>query len=305
MKKRMNYWISGGALLCLLVVVSCKDNNQKLPQIDGFDNSDQVASDHLMAHWTFDGTLNEKISSTAPSTMVGNSFVDGVEGQALSLANGYLVYPTIDNLSGENALPSFTVSAWVNIDNNATHADEIFALTLGQTDALETDWNSGPINMYAETAKPLAYDDTLVLHSAFATYPNGPSQRLGGDNINDYGVRGTDFQTVLGTNQWVHYVVRYDGNESNIDIFANGVLVSNNNFRHRTNGNDGIGPVVIPAATQVLIGGWPNPDTGYSNSVGHDFEGQLTGKIDEVRVYNEALSDTEIGALYDLEKAGR
>lgn len=292
-------------MLCLLIVSSCKDNNQKLPQIDGFDNSDQVASDHLLAHWTFDGTLNEAISGTAPTTSVGNSFTDGIKGQALDLSQGYVLYPTIDNLSGENAIPSVTVSAWINIDNNGSTASSIFALT--QSTSTQSDWNTGPINMYAETGHPVATDDTLALHAAFSTYIDGT--RYGGDNINDYGVRGTDFQTVLGTNQWVHYVMRYDGNESNIDIYADGVRVSNDKFRHRTynpgSGDVGIGPIAINSATQVLLGGWPNADAGFSNSAAQTWQGMLTGKIDEVRVYNEALSDSDIGALYDLEKAGR
>src|SRR4029079_16157851 len=138
---------------------------------------------------------------------------------------------------------SITVSAWIKTDNNSTHASSVFALT--QASATQTDWNTGAVNMYLENGKPLAYDDTLVLHSSFSTYPNGPGTRLAGDNINDYGNREVDFKTVKGTNKWVHYVMRYDGTTSNIDIFANGILVSNNVFRHRTTGTPpvGIGPI--------------------------------------------------------------
>ena len=99
----------------------------------------------------------------------------------------------------------------------------------------------------------------------------------------------------------------YDGAGSNIDLYANGVLVSNKNFRNRTTGTPpvGIGPITLSTPTQVLIGGWPNAATGYTKSTAQTWQGLYTGGIDEVRVYNKALSGTDIGYLYQLESAGR
>lgn len=285
--------------------LSCKKSSNSLPPVNGYNSSNDVASSNLLAHWTFDGTNNETISNTAASTSTGTSFTTGVKGQALNLSAGYLRYPTISALSGTNAIPSVTVSAWVKTDNNGTTASEVFSIT--QATGTQTDWNTGPVNMYVETGHATTTDDTLVLHSAVATYIGGV--RYGGDNINDYGVRGTDFQTVKGTNKWVHYVLRYDGVGSNIDIYANGVRVSNNNFRNRTYNNGtatvGIGNISIPSPTQVLIGAWPNSNVGYTNSAPQTWQGLFTGSIDEIRVYNKALTDLEIGSLYQLELAGR
>lgn len=304
MTKISLFLVSVLLLLGIVTINSCKKSDNSLPQINGFDNSDQVAAAHLIAHWTFDGTNNEKISSTAPTTANGASFITGVKGQALHLSNGYLLYPTIAALSTANAISSVTVSLWINVDNNATTVSSFFALT--QPLAVQTDWNQGPLNIYAETNKPLAYDDTLVLHSAFHTYSGG-NYNIGGDNINDYGIRGTDFQTVKGTNRWVHYVMQYDGAGSNIDLFADGVKVSNNNFRHRTTGNPpvGIGNIVINPPTQVIIGAFPTSAVGYTLSAIQTWQGKLTGSIDEIRVYNSVLSANEIGSLYQLELAGR
>jgi hypothetical protein len=297
------FLVSIALLLGMITINSCK-KDEKLPQIDGYDNSDQVAATALKAHWTFDGTNNEAVSSVAPTTANGASFVTGVKGQALHLADGYLLYPAIAALNTANALSSVTVSMWINVDNNASTVSSFFALT--QPLAVQTDWNQCPINVYAETNKPLAYDDTLVLHSAFHTYRDG-NYNTGGDNINDYGVRGTDFQTVLGTKKWVHYVMVYDGAGSNIDLYANGTLVSNNKFRNRTTGNPavGIGNIVINPPTQVIIGAFPTAAVGYTLSAIQTWQGKLTGSIDEIRVYNAVLSTKEIGSLYQLELAGR
>jgi len=296
--------ILAGTLLFSLAITSCSKSKSdvNLPPIGGYSSSDSVAAANLKAHWTFNGSLNESTSSTAATTSLRSSFVTGIKGQAVKLDSGYILYPTIPNLSVAN-LGSITVSTWINTDNQGTGSRPtgVFALTLSP--ALQTDWNIGPVNMYLENGRPKSYDDTLVLHSAFATYGSG--SRLGGDNINDYGVRGTDFQTVLGTNKWVQYIMRYDGAGSFLDLFANGVLVSNNNFRFRNNNNIGLGPIVTPTPTQVLIGAFPNSSTGYPASAIQGFQGLYRGLIDEVRVYNKALSNDEITALYQLELAGR
>ena len=305
-KGKLSLLIAATSVALAGVAFSCsKSSTPSLPKIGPYDNSNQVASTNLLAHWTFDGTSNETISSAAPSKTVGATFGTGVKGQALTLTNGYLLFPAITKLNTANAVASFTVSAWVNVDNNGSTVSEVFALT--QSATAQSDWNTGAISMYLETGHAKNTDDTLVFHGAFSTYTGTGGTRLGGDNINDYGVRGTDFQTVKSTNKWVHYVLRYDAAGSNIDIFANGVRVSNNNFRNRTTGNPavGIGPIVQTVPTQVLIGGIPNATTGYANSAAQVWQGLFTGSIDELRVYNSALQDTDIGYLYQLELAGR
>lgn len=297
------------AFLFSAAITSCKDKKTDvvLPPIGGYNTSNDVAAANLKAHWTFDGNANESISSTAPSTSLRSSFVAGIKGQAVKLDSGYILYPTIAALSATN-LGSVTVSTWINTDNqgDGTRPTGVFALTLGS--AAQTDWNSGPVNMYLENGRPATYDDTLVLHAAIATYGSGA--RVGGDNINDYGARETDFKTVLGTNKWVQYILRYDGTGSFLDLYANGVLVSNNNFRFKYTGalpGVGFGPLVLPASTQtqVLVGGFPNDTNGFPMSAIQGFQGLYRGSIDELRYYDKALSPDEITALYQLELAGR
>ncbi|HEY4286852.1 MAG TPA: LamG-like jellyroll fold domain-containing protein [Puia sp.] len=265
-----------------------------VPPIGDYKTSNDVAAANLLAHWTFDSTNEETISHTAPSGAVNASFVKGVHGPALHLNAGYLTYPVVNALNVAN-LGSVTVSLWINVDNNGKQASEFFALTPAPDK--QTDWGS-VINVYAETGHPVSSDDTLALHAAVGTYASG--SRVGGDNINDYGAREVDFKTVHGTNKWVHYVMVYDGVNSTLDIYANSLLVSNNNFRVRT----GMGPLVAPIPVQPLIGGWPNAATGFAKSGTQDWQALLTGSIDELRVYNKALGADEIHALYFFERLG-
>ena len=311
--KKNSLNLSGTVLLVAAVftfaISGCKKKGGDvvLPPIDGYQSAGDVAKANLIGYWNFNGNSNETISGTAPTTSQKSSYVDGVKGQAVKLDSGFILYPTIAALSGTN-LGSATVSTWVMTENqgDGSKPTTVFALTLGST--MQTDWNSGPINMYFENGRPKSYNDTLVLHSAVATYRSGG--RLGGDNINDYGERGTDFKTVLGANKWVQYVYRYDAAGSFLDIFANGVLVSNNNFRFKYSGDAPkvpFGDIVLPAGTktQVLLGGWPNASTGFAQSPTQGFQGLYRGSIDEMRYYNKALTDAEISALYKLESAGR
>lgn len=309
MKKSSNNlaFAIGAAILVGSVFTACKKNDTTIvppDPIGGFNNSNEVGGTNLKAHWSFDGTSNERLSSTAPTASLRTSFVTGVKGQGLNLDSGYLLYPALSGLNTAN-IGSVTVSCWIKTSNNGSKATSVFALT--RSVAKQTDWNTGSVTMYLENNKPVAYNDTLVLHSAFRSYPFGPdSTSYAGDNINDYGVRETDFKTVLGANKWVHYVLRYDGTGSNIDIFANGIMVSNTNFRHREiSAGVGIGSLKVATPAMALIGAFPTAATGFSSSPIQGWQGFYTGGIDELRFFSTSLSDADISALYQLEKAGR
>lgn len=301
-------WVIASVIMSSLFT-SCKkdDSTPALPSIGGYNTSNDVAASNLLAHWTFDGTNNEAISNTAPTSVSNASFTTGHvagSGQALQLNSGYLVYPTINALSSANAIPSVTVSAWVNLANNGKTVSSVFALT--QALAAQGDWNQGPINMYIETNAHPASSDTLQLHGAAHIYSGG-NYTLGVDNVNAYGTAGVDFQIVKGINKWVHYVMVYDGSKSTFDVYANNQLVSNSKFQKRTQA-DGVtaaGNIVISTPTQVVIGGMPNAATGYTKSAIQSWQGLYTGGIDEIRVYNKALATADIGYLYQLESAGR
>ena len=287
-------------IACLIQVSSCEKPNYddsfvaaKVPPIGNYNSSADVAKENLIAYWSFDTDNAETISGTQPTNAVNNSSVAGIKGNALHLDSGFVLYPVIANLNSANAINSVTISMWINVDNNGAQASSFFALS----PPTNADWG-GVINMYAETGHPVSTDDVLALHSAVGPYATG--SRSSGDNINDYGNAGVDFQTVHGTNRWIQYIMRYDGVAETIDLYANGVRVSNNNFRVRT----GLGVIVEPVPSVVLLGGWPNAATGFPASGIQNFQDELTGSIDEIRVYNKALDDNEIHALFVFEKLG-
>jgi len=160
------------ALALVIVVGSCKDDN-KLPAIDGYNNSDEVAASNLVAHWTFDSNNNEVISGTAPTKTYGTvGSTTGQIGQALQLTKGAMVFPAIDKINSANALNNFTVSLWVNVAGNKKTANEGFTSFFGLVPTGVTDiW--GDIMACAETARHLPSSDTLELKNYLNSHPAG------------------------------------------------------------------------------------------------------------------------------------
>jgi hypothetical protein len=295
--------ISVGILASVLTAgiffASCSDDDTpSLPPIGGYNSADEVGAANLVAYWGFNGDNKEGKSGVAPDKSENATFATGIKGQAVSLAKGYLRYPTIAGLNSANGFASFTASAWVNSKNLGNAASSVFGLN--EALAAQKDWG-GAMGLILETGSYKPTSDTLVLKGILGQYSG--ATRAGHDNLNNFGIAGTDFQIVKGAGKWTQIVMKYDASTSTIDIYGNGVLVSNKNFRLRGDGK--LGALVFPTSTTVLVGGFANANTGYTTSPVQDWQSLFTGQIDEIRVFNKALSDADISALYQLETAGR
>lgn len=263
---------------------SCSDEEEKLPAIGGFNNSDEVASANLVAHWAFEGDGKEKKSSSAPTTSVGATFITGAKGKAVDFKSGYLAYGEIAAL---NSLPNMTVSTWAKFDNNGTHPTCFFTMTR------PNEW-AGNINLMSETGWKKAGNDTLVVKGLVVTkVANNPSFQ---DSRNEPSKGGV--QVPKGVNIWHQLVMTWDGATSNYKIYVDGVKVNNPEWEQRGT----TGPLSFFTPTKPVIGAW---GTNLPGGTAEAWQKPMTGAVDELRVFNKALTDAEISALYQLEKAGR
>ena len=89
---------------------------------------------------------------------------------------------------------------------------------------------------------------------------------------------------VLTTSQWYHVAVTSAGGTST--LYLNGTNVASGNL-----------PFNTPADSQLLIGSINAPST-FANY-------QTIGLIDELSIYNRALSQVEIQAIYDVGIGGK
>jgi hypothetical protein len=296
MKKTIKYLLMGSVALIMSVVVmvSC-DDDESLPKIDGYNNSNEVGEENLVAHWNFDGTNSERLSSTAPSNTYGTvGFEDGQIGQSLKLTAGTLVYPTIAAINTANALPNFTVSLWVKVKNNkhtaSAGATALFAL-LYQDD---TDiW--GNINMLAETGAYTPTSDTLLLKPLLKTLLPGGATSLQ-DNVST--INGTTGNHFFGNDEWSHYVARWNGTTHKFEIFGNGQNIGGYNDRGTTP------ELSMRVPVRAVFGSLTYSDIGFTAAPTRAIP-RATALIDDVRVFNTALTDAEIGALFNLGTAGR
>jgi hypothetical protein len=297
-RKNLLLLLVSGAVLSASVftISSCKKKEDVvLPPIGGYNNSNEVASANLKAHWTFDGTQKEEISGVNPTQAVAASYVTGTKGQAVALNNGYLYYTGVTGLS--SVTTAFSVSAWIQVQNNlagVNGAREVFQYVRANPSTTPND-AFGNINFSLETQQyphtaATGYD-TLIIHPTYRDQAGGLQ-----DNTNNYPVSSTNL--IKDTSgKWIHSVITYDPATHLFNIWANGVKVGNYPDR-------GTNVYTPSASTAAVIGGWISNVTGIGTNL-QGFTLPFLGSIDEVRVYNKALLDTEISALYQLEKAGR
>lgn len=282
-------------LLGMLAVVSC-EKDKDLPKIDGYDNSDQVAATYLKAHWTFDDTYNEAISSTAPENKYGGyAFEAGQIGKALKLTAGALVYPSIANIGAANSLGDFTVSAWVKISNNGNAFTSLFGII--PTAATDV-W--GNIGFNFETGWKPATCDTIVPKANYLSM--NPDESLNGqDNRPDpFGDPAVGVFKQGG--KWAHVTIRFNSTTHKLQVFGNGVSIGKWDDR-------GVNTVALNMRVpcKAVFGSLAANDIGFSGIAGDrgTWMPMATASVDDLRVFNTAITDAEIMALYNLGLAGR
>ncbi|HZY80025.1 MAG TPA: LamG-like jellyroll fold domain-containing protein [Cyclobacteriaceae bacterium] len=306
MKRGRGYFGLGVAAIALAVIVgSCKDDDNELPPIDGYNNSDEVASSNLVAHWTFDDTNNEVISSTAPGTTLGTtSFVTGKLGKALQLNKAAMSYPPITAINSVDALNNFTVSQWVKVTNTKKVAGAGFTPFFGIMFKDTDFW--GNIQACAETGRHLPSSDTLELKNYMSTVTATGAVR-GEDNVALFNAdakdeahpNGQTGKWFLGAKDWVHYVMTWDATTHRFEIYANGEAVGG----YTNKGDAPIMKMRVPA--MAVVGSMAADDLGFPNAKRPDFAPLTSFLIDDIRVYNTTLAQKDVTALYNLGTAGR
>lgn len=297
MKQRSSYLKLCAAAIAIIFVAGSCGEDDKLPPIDGYNNSDEVGSANLVAHWTFDNDQKEVVSGTAPSNTFGTvGSTTGQIGNALQLSKGVLVYPPIPNINTANALNNFTVSLWVNVSNNKKSANEGFTAFFGLIPSGVTDiW--GDVMALAETARHLPSSDTLELKNILNTHPPGAGNSLQDNVALKNGDKGKYF---MGAKKWSHYVMRWNATTHQFHIFGNGEDVGGYTDRGTT-GNE-----IMAVPVQAVFGSLASKDIGFTGAPSQQaWNPFATASIDDVRVFNTALSDAEIKALFNLGTAGR
>lgn len=313
MKKSMNFLLSGISALVfagiLLSTISCKKDSPELPKIDGFNNSNEVAANNLKAHWTFDDTNVERLSSLDASQTFGTvGFEEGQIGSALKLTEGAVKYPNLPELNTADGLANYTVSMWVKLNNNGGTAKEGFTMLFGLfpdglTPNTVGDFMWGNIMVAAETGWFPASNpqpDTIVYKGHFVIR-NADGSNNGQDNRPD--PRGNPAVGVFKqSGQWAHVVTRWNATTRQLHIFGNATSIG----AYTQRGDGAALPMRMNVPNSPLFGNGATQAVGFPNNPEQQgWSPMATASIDDVRVFNAALSDAEITALFNLGTAGR
>ena len=206
------------------------------------------------------------VSNTAPTGLVAAySFDEGV-GTTLTDSSGYSNNGTITNATWSTAGHSNQALVFNGSSSRVTVADSTsLHLTTGMTleawlypTAAATDWTAAVLK---ERSGGLAY--ALYATDGAAKPPAGYIDKGG----TDYNAAGT---SVLSLNTWTHLATTYDG--AALKLYVNGAMVKSR------------------ALTGTIIASTGPLDIG-SDAVWGEY---FAGLIDDVRVYNRALSQAEI-----------
>lgn len=273
------------------VWVACAKKNEDLA-IDGYHTSNEVAASDLVAYWNFNRDNVEfftaRFASITRETIVP---LKGQIGDAIRLDGATMAYSLISNLNKADGLPDFTISLWLKIQgqkgiNNAF--TPIFSLVASNS----TDgW--GNIVFGAETGHYKPQSDTLELRAVITT-PTGTRE----ENISKpNGSKGSWF---LGANKWSHVVARWNSTTHQLQIFGDGTSIGG------FDDHPAMGALVISTPALVVIGGLGCSDLGFANAPPRSASNPFASfAIDDLRVFNKALSDAEVLALFHLGKAGK
>jgi len=240
--------------------------------ISGFSAASQIKPSNLVGYWAFEGSYIDSVSKTV-ATGVGTSFVNGFKGKAMQGAlNAYVISDVTTAVAN---LHSFTVSYWINTPLNT-------AGIVGTVNISRTDDFWGNLDMFYENGG-------TATSSVFKAHVN--------NNGNGAWVVST-INNPWGA--WMNVTLTYDQATSNFVTYINGSSIGTTN-------QAGFGSVSFQNATKLIFGAvqfQTSPSLGTAGG-SQGWASYLTGIMDEVRIYNAALSATEVNALVVLQGKGK
>ena len=243
---------------------------------EGKTNPSTICQANLIAHFPFDGAPTELINNIEPSTVgTGVAYEKGRRGQAYKgAAKNELIYDAA-KIKGIAELKDFSFACWMK------HA------------------------AVPQSQAPTPYFFGLTNKDDFWGQLAFVLDRGGADNTDSLAVKvaiNGDMWAVAGLNpafvadRWTHVVGSFkivDDTLQTLDLYVNGAPVESLHWPFISR------PVTdFSKSTMVLFGQWRQKALEGATD---EWMGDMDGDLDEVRLYNIALTAEEAKQLYDAE----
>ena len=283
MKKRnfFSFFAVAALLTTGLVFTSC-DEEEPDPY-EGKTNPSTIAAANLVAYFPFESetaSIDKGEGVTYLKKGGAASFAVGRRGNAYkgSTTEAYLEY----NVASTNVFKSmteFTMGAWIKTPAAGGAAD-IFRLNGGDA------FMGNLVLMLEGGSNTDSLDIKAYLYNSTTEWKGQDIRKAHRSFLSD---------------RWVHVGYSYNKTTSTMTLYANGLPVATS-IRYAGPEVGGVQPLMgaltlDPAMTKILIGAWAQQVAG----TGEGWMKYYPGLLDELRIYNKALTATEMKALYDAE----
>jgi hypothetical protein len=325
--KKNKYIFLFASVIAMQFFGSCNEEsidkvNASIPYepIGGYENSDEIAADHLVAKFSFENNLTDSKGSITNPLEMNIGYGEGAKGNAYRGSSSQERYFVANASSAITSLNSYTFSFWMNTANTVPDggspgqgkgAQGVFAVVR------PTEFWGG-LNVFLENPDN-KFPDRLRLKFSMENGRAGVDWRGYGPIVN----------IDNSLNKWVHVVFSYNATTSMISAYINGELATNlGSFPYaptegvkgeatlyasdpgdinNKNGAPKYGDFQMVGTNGKIVFGTHQFDTTppQNNGGKQGWATSYVGLLDEFRVYNTALGSSDVRFLYKLEKDNR
>jgi hypothetical protein len=211
-------------------------------------------NDGLVAHYQFEDNANDSTENNNHGTTFNAFFVDGISGRALQFTGEDNSYVEIPHSPSLSTPNAVTVSFWA----------KVYGYPTGYSSAIYKAGDEPTANGFNDRSYSFWLTSTGGVH--FTSTPDGASSQIVCDASSN----------MYSTGEFVHFAGVVDTSTDRLGIYVNGQPAHECFYS---------GESILAGDKPLRIGG-PFKTLGDQSGV--------NGVLDEVRIYNRALSDSEI-----------
>jgi len=286
------------ALCTSVAFYACNNDDDDDPIDDGKIDPSTIAAANLIAYWDFEDSPQDAISQRGVATSAVK-YQAGRRGKAFQ--GGENAYISFDLASTDKlaTLKTFTVAMWAKAPKiPAGKGIPCFFQLSGNG------WE-GALSVFQENMPDNNAPDSVKFKGFFA--------KQGAEWAGQWWDKSHPSMTA---DKWFHFVINYNNATSIATIYVNGDVFkfqtlsaydspvryqSDPGSAENVNQAQKLGDLKLPLRdnnNKGIIGYWAIKAFFDGEE---DWQGFYTGMIDELRIYDKALSDAEVKELYDAE----